>query len=337
MTFREFILEQLKIAKINEKYREQFTDPEGLKLFQKSFTHETFDEKENYEILEFIGDGIAKGVLSQYIPRRFPNLIGEGIYSKTRRYLEQSKTLSVFARKRGFWEHVRANGIKLEKDRNKILEDVFEAFIGALVTLVDDRIKNGIGYNYAYNYITASLDEMQIDPYDEKTQDDAVTRIHEPLKWGGVPSYEEHMPLPTFDKLPTDAKVGEAVYHNRGAYIYDGKRWTRNAPLLPIKAYPHTVIYDEEGRSTNVQKIWYVIVYGFPHRLGTEPDKNFLKGVKLNDIIKDPKRYGAVALGKGFSNKKIEAKKIASQNVLQYLEKRGYKRLKKQIEQEQTD
>ena len=97
MSFHLFIKKQLSIAKINEKYCEEFTDTEGIDLFLTAFTHPTFDAEKNYQELEFIGDGIIKGILSQYIPRRFPTLkgakkgTGEGVLSKTRRFLEQRK------------------------------------------------------------------------------------------------------------------------------------------------------------------------------------------------------------------------------------------------------
>jgi len=197
---REFIRHLLRIANIRGHYVELFTDEESMIYFKKAFTHRSADENNNYEILEFIGDGILKAILSMYIPERFIELSAyEGKLSKVRRYLEQEKTLCKFALQLGFWEYVKGDEITMTQKRNKTLEDVYEAFIGALVTVIDKKMYKGVGFTYAYNFVVYSLDQIHIDVSQQKL-DDAVTILNElytrneiskgsPLKWG-FPKYK---------------------------------------------------------------------------------------------------------------------------------------------------
>ena len=273
--FRAFIKAQLKIAKINQEHREAFTDPAGMQLFLAAVTHPTYNSENNYQELEFIGDGIIKGILSQYIPRRFPKLAsggskyskkgtGEGVLSKTRRFLEQRKTLSDFALKLGFWDFVLADEETKTKLRKETLEDVFEAFVGALVEIVDLRVKRGLGYNYAYNYVEASLDNMEIE-ISKKTLDDPITRLNElykandlkgsnpPLKWGDAAYFTETIYFPKLAYKPKNAMKGDVFFSTKDkvAYVYDGTGWVHisRAPLVNLLDGACS-IFNQDGSQT---------------------------------------------------------------------------------------
>lgn len=350
--FREFIIEQLRIAKINQEYREAFTDPEGMKMFLAVVTHPTHDAETNYEEFEFVGDGIIKGILSQYIPRRFPKMAGgeskyskkgtgEGVLSKTRRFLEQRKTLSDFALERGFWDYVRADADILEKSRKETLEDVFEAFVGALTEIVDQRVKRGLGYNYAYNYVEASLNNMEIE-ISKKTLDDPITRLNElykanqlkndqpPLKWGDAAYTTIPMYLPKLAHKPSGAGVGAVFFStsDKAPLIWNGKDWVRigKAPLMEL--YPLDIggpPLSEEERREQQQLIWYAGVYGFPQRLGNTHLLP-LGNISPKKIISHPEHYGATIIGQGMAFKKADAKKMAANQALEYLSRMGYKK-----------
>ncbi len=350
-TFREFIQAQLKIAKINQKYREAFTDPAGVQIFLTAVTHPTYDSENNYQELEFIGDGIIKGILSQYIPRRFPKLAsgeskyskkgtGEGVLSKTRRFLEQRKTLSDFALKLGFWNHVRADEETMTKLRKETLEDVFEAFIGALVDIVDQRVKRGLGYYYAYNYVEASLDDMEIEISTE-TLDDPITRINElykanelkggkpPLKWGDAAYHTDKFYVPKLADKPGKGYTvtrGNVFFSTKDkvAYVYDGKNWVHvsRAPLLGLSPLK---VSDEEPDPETMQMLWYSGVYGFPSRIGKLPDGTLDK-VTPKKILDNSDAYGADIIGQGLHFKKTDSKKLAAAQALHYLHSKGIKK-----------
>lgn len=343
MSFHLFIKKQLSIAKINEKYCEEFTDTEGIDLFLTAFTHPTFDAEKNYQELEFIGDGIIKGILSQYIPRRFPTLkgakkgTGEGVLSKTRRFLEQRKTLSDFALNLGFWDFVRSDEDTKTKLRKETLEDVFEAFIGAIVEIVDTRIKKGLGYNYAYNYLEYSLNNIEIDT-SSKSLDDPITRLNElykanvlkddkhPLKWGDAIYKEEQLYIPKFQKHPLNPIKGHIYFseNDKISYIFNGYNWVHisQAELIPIIIYPEDPILDEEGKPINMQRVWYAGVYGFLKKLG----KTMEEKIKKEKILENPTKYNAEIVGQGIHFKKSDAKKIAAKNALKLIESKGYKK-----------
>ena len=354
MEFRNFIQEQLKIAKINQEHREAFTDPDGMQIFLRALTDPTHDAKINYETLEFIGDGIIKGILSQYIPRRFPELAageskyskkgtGEGALSKIRRFLEQRKTLSDFALKLGFWDYVRADEETLTKLRKETLENIFEAFVGALVEIVDQRIKRGLGYNYAYNYVSASLDNMKIE-ISEQTLDDPITRLNElykaneleggakPLKWGDAAYHTLKMYVPKLLDSPAFVKLkaGQVFFStaDKIPYVYNGRIWVplHNAPLLNLQPFPMDLPpMDDEEKAEHMQMLWYAGVYGYPDKLGKAPD-GFLDGVSPKKVLENPDAYGAEIIGQGLYFKKTDSKKRAASQALHYLEDKGYKK-----------
>lgn len=353
-SFRDFIQRMLKIAKINELYRELLTDPDGLKLFQKAFTHSTHDPKNNLEVLEFIGDGIIKGINGQYIARRFPEIAqgseegtGEGALSKIRRMLEQRKTLSDVGLKLGFWPYVRADEETLTRNRNKTLEDVFEAFIGALVEIIDQRLKRGLGYNYAYNFVEHCLNDIEID-LSKESLDDPITLLNElykarelaggraPLKWGDAVYVNYKYYMPKVSELPKTAKEGELVFllvdgndkNIKNVYIFSRGRWVpaHNAPAPDTKFFappapPPRPAGEQQPieQDDTIKMIWYSGVFGFLNaRTQVSANKS-----NFQDIITNPWRYAAETIGQGIAFRLQDAKKLAAHRALDYLKARN--------------
>lgn len=92
-------------------------------------------QPESYERLEYLGDAIIHAILAEYIFKRYDHE-NEGFMTKLRTKIENGHTLSELSRKIGLNQYivisryVEKNG---GRDTNKnILEDAFEAFIGAL-------------------------------------------------------------------------------------------------------------------------------------------------------------------------------------------------------------
>ena len=103
-------------------------------LYVDAFTHSSFaNERKNgikdYERLEFIGDRVLSMMLAELIFDYCP-LMDPGKMTKLKIYFEEKTTLPKYALKYNFETAIRlGNGTVVN---NKILEDVFEAFIGAL-------------------------------------------------------------------------------------------------------------------------------------------------------------------------------------------------------------
>lgn len=89
----------------------------------------------SYERLEFLGDSVLHCIIANYIFHRYTNQ-DEGFMTKLRTKIENGDTLSLLSQKIGLDQYVivsryieRMGG---RENNTHILEDVFEAFIGAL-------------------------------------------------------------------------------------------------------------------------------------------------------------------------------------------------------------
>lgn len=125
--------------------------------------HPLFDFKvpKSNETLEFTGDGILKGIMGEYFEERYPNQ-QEGFLSKMRMKLEKTATLAKFAVHLGLDRLVMISSYleslesKMQGRKNiKILEDTFEAFLGAMKK---DQGKE-LGYYYCYYFVVGVIEE----------------------------------------------------------------------------------------------------------------------------------------------------------------------------------
>jgi len=152
-------------------------------LYQQAFTHKKIEEtispkncntnyilntNVSYERLEFLGDSILGFVVANYLYMRFPDQ-NEGFLSKIRTRIVNGKMLGFLAEKIGFNKFaIISKQVEEANGRNnyKIMEDIFEAFIGALYVdfqTIDDivtlpaKIKleplTGAGYFIAEQWI----------------------------------------------------------------------------------------------------------------------------------------------------------------------------------------
>jgi ribonuclease III len=148
--------------------------PRNIKHFELAFTHTSFN-KENtvigsdYQRLEFMGDAIISLVVAELVYRLHPQW-DQGQMSKTRAKLVQTETLSSMASQYHLSDYIRIGAsitkVKVASSK-KILEDVFEAFMGAIYIdqgyKVAARILNKLFYELVK---TISIDSLT----DYKTQ-----------------------------------------------------------------------------------------------------------------------------------------------------------------------
>jgi len=92
-------------------------------------------QENSYQRLEFLGDSVIHLILAEYLYKRYPKQ-DEGFMTRLRTKIENGEALSQFTKLLGLQEfvliphHLEVIG---GRDNNyKILEDVFEAFMGAL-------------------------------------------------------------------------------------------------------------------------------------------------------------------------------------------------------------
>jgi len=95
-------------------------------------------QDKSYEVLEFLGDAVIHNVLARYLYKNYHETYNkdQGFLTKLRTKIEKGDTLAKLARVIGLPEYaIFARNIELQGGRvnnEKIMEDMFEAFIGAL-------------------------------------------------------------------------------------------------------------------------------------------------------------------------------------------------------------
>lgn len=125
-------------SKLHEEFEIVFSDKN---LLDTAFTHTSYANEHRLlnishnERLEFLGDAVLQLLISQYLFKKYPQK-PEGDLSKMRSVIVREESLAGFSRQCGFDDYIRL-GKGEEKsggrDRDTILGDLFEAFLGALL------------------------------------------------------------------------------------------------------------------------------------------------------------------------------------------------------------
>ncbi|MEX2784331.1 ribonuclease III [Streptococcus sp. H49] len=109
-------------------------------LLETAFTHTSYANEHRLlnishnERLEFLGDAVLQLLISRYLFSRYPKK-AEGELSKRRSMIVREESLAGFSRQCGFDQFVKlGKGEEKSGGRNRdtILGDLFEAFLGAL-------------------------------------------------------------------------------------------------------------------------------------------------------------------------------------------------------------
>ena len=106
----------------------------NIKHLELALTHKSFSNTNNNERLEFLGDSILNSIISQHLFQRFVD-VKEGLLTRMRAYLVKAETLTIKAEELSLGDYIQLSKgtANLSKDRkNSILEDSFEAIIGAI-------------------------------------------------------------------------------------------------------------------------------------------------------------------------------------------------------------
>ena len=170
--------------------------PLNIFHYQQAFVHKSVQKyirfqkdvpeylKQSYERYEYLGDSVLNLVVANYLFKKYPD--SEGLLTRLRTKLVNGKTLSMFAKKLGFNEFliISSNVENIDgRNNDRILEDVFEAFICAIHL---DR-----GFKHAEDFIiriiTNHIDFSELE--EDNNYKDILLRFCQ-NKMGVVPCYE---------------------------------------------------------------------------------------------------------------------------------------------------
>ena len=112
--------------------------PHSLENYEEAFTHSSFNADANtkhrdYERFEFLGDSVINMVVTEHAFKVHPEM-GQGNLTKLKSTLVATNSLAALSLKYGLHEYIRVgNSFVAQVSQSKhLLEDVFEAFIGAV-------------------------------------------------------------------------------------------------------------------------------------------------------------------------------------------------------------
>jgi dsRNA-specific ribonuclease len=176
--FKDFLISILRRGNLKKRYLKILTDEESMKVYSSAFTSELVDPVNNYQVLEQVGDLTGNKFIVSYMYNKFPQLKcteGVKVVARLRINYGAKQSFSEIARKLGFWEFISTTNDLRQRKMKPLLEDVFEAFLGATETILDNRKRIGVGYAIVYDILSNIFDEIDIslkyeDLYDAKTR-----------------------------------------------------------------------------------------------------------------------------------------------------------------------
>jgi len=168
-------------AALEKRLGHRFNDP---RLIEQALTHRSRGA-ENYERLEFLGDGVLGCAVADELYARFPQL-SEGKLTRLRASLVREEALAEVARELGLASLLKlgeGERAAAAEPRPSILADALEALFGAV--FLDG------GYDAARRALLAAFGERldRLDP--EQPGKDAKTELQEALQ-------AAHRPLPLY-------------------------------------------------------------------------------------------------------------------------------------------
>ena len=169
----------------------EFTSPQGMLKFVEAFTHPSYhlesrkdedgkgeeEHEPDYRTFSFFGNGVTNEVVAQYLKRNIPEVNTVVCFTRIKHTLMHQDILAKLADEAGFTEWIRCGeewlGGVLEKcgghrarhnskEYRKMVQHVFEAFIGCMVEISNKTSPAGIGHQLATNMISSFLDKVDI-------------------------------------------------------------------------------------------------------------------------------------------------------------------------------
>ena len=143
------------IKSLEEKIKYNF---KNTSLIHRSLTHKSFNNNDNNEKLEFLGDRVLGLIISKTLLEKYPKE-KEGIIDKKFANLVNKKTCSAIAKKLDLkkFVYLGSSHKNLLRSEEKIISDALEAIIGAI--FLDGGIKSAEKFILTFwkNYLAKSI------------------------------------------------------------------------------------------------------------------------------------------------------------------------------------
>jgi dsRNA-specific ribonuclease len=181
-------------------------NPVNINYYINALTHKSYIKKEYYDIhinqmtvnmkfkskntlelldnsnerLEFLGDTVIKCVVSGYLFLRY-QYEDEGFMTRLKTKIEDRKSLAIFAKKLGLDEYmIISKQIEDNNGRNseKLLEDCFESFVGALYLDVGFEVCR----QFMYIILETEIEYSEL-LYKDTNYKDQLLRFYHQNKW----------------------------------------------------------------------------------------------------------------------------------------------------------
>ena len=142
-------------------------DFKNKSLLNQALTHKSFDNDNNNEKLEFLGDRVLGLIISKKLIDKYPNE-KEGIIDKKFANLVNKKTCVNIAKKLNLKKYLflGSSNKNLERSSDKILSDSLEAIVGAIY------LDGGLKYSekFILNFWETFIDNSIVTLIDSKTK-----------------------------------------------------------------------------------------------------------------------------------------------------------------------
>jgi ribonuclease-3 len=146
------------------------TKVKNVEIYRRAFTHVSSLKRYkgligSYETLEFMGDSVLGFIITKHLFDKYEKE-QEGFLTKARTKMVRGKTLCEISKKLGFDEYILMDEKGIRNGWNKnpnILEDVFEAFVGAIYL--------DLGMVYAKEFVMNSFEKIEITLVDDNYKD----------------------------------------------------------------------------------------------------------------------------------------------------------------------
>jgi dsRNA-specific ribonuclease len=188
--FRNMIEKIIRDAKIDEKYSQYLLTEEAFEIYDQAFTsnsanllpsgHIDTKSTQNYEVYETLGDVVFKNFIVYYSAMRFDFFLSKDakVISRIKINYGSDKEFAKLAKMLGFQGFITSSEYEEREEPDKLLEDTFEAFLGATAYILDHQFRIGVGYSICYTILKNIYDKIEI-PTEFKLLLDAVSRLKE--------------------------------------------------------------------------------------------------------------------------------------------------------------
>ena len=138
-----------------DHYRRAFVHKSILRNVKKSNDSTKIQSymKQSNERLEFLGDSVFGSTIAYYLFIKYPEA-NEGFMTRLKTRIVRRETCAMFGRQLELFNYIfTSETVKIDKHSDKILEDTFEAFIGAIKLDLGDKFAQAFIIRLVEKYI----------------------------------------------------------------------------------------------------------------------------------------------------------------------------------------